>query len=134
LKTAYTNKKEQIMNNDTLIVNGVGLLLVMFVFWWFFGGSLEAVWTDEPPTTIYVRDGNYQPSLVQIPAGRAKKIVFIREDPSMCASSVSFPELNVSYPLPMNQPVEISLPALQKASEITFVCQVGLFQGKIVAV
>lgn len=121
------------MHSDFLIVNGIAVVLIIFVLWWFFGSNPEAFWSDGKPVTVYVRDGNYQPSLIKIHAGQVTKIVFIREDPSFCSETVFFPELKISYSLPLNKPVEVTIPPLD-SGEITFTCPMAMLSGKITIV
>jgi plastocyanin domain-containing protein len=121
------------MNTDFLIVNAIAVVLLAFVYWWFFGSNPEAFWSDDKLITVLVKDGTYQPSVIQIPAGHPMKIVFIRKDPTMCAETVFFPELKISYQLPIDQPVEITIPP-QSQGQLNFTCQMGMYRGKIIVV
>lgn len=120
------------MNSDALIVNVVAAILIMFGFWWFFGNDISAFWEGDHEITILVKDGRYQPSLIQAMKGQPLKLRFIREDSSACAGFVFFPELKETYQLPMGKPVVVNIPLIQ-TNEIKFMCQMGLFEGKIVA-
>ena len=122
------------MNHTFMIVNTIGLVLVVFVLWWFFGAKhyMEFAKADEP-IFIMVKDGVYMPALISVPAGKVIRLRFRREDASACASTVIFTQLHFSYQLPLNQMVDIVLPP-QKKSEIDFTCQMGMYRGKVMVV
>jgi plastocyanin domain-containing protein len=119
------------MNNDVLIVNMIAAVLIIMVFWWFFGSRPEAKGMSAGvPITVLIQNGVYVPALIQVPAGKPITLHFIRKDATACASAVLFPQLNFAYSLPMNQMTEIILPP-QKAGEIDFTCQMGMYRGKL---
>lgn len=113
------------------IVNAVALTLIIFVIWWFFGSRPKAFMAGSHPIKILVENGVYEPSHIKIPAEKTVKLLFIRHDPTPCAETVSFPQLNMSYALPINQTVEVIIPP-QKSGEIDFTCQMGMYRGKII--
>lgn len=120
------------MNNDILIVNGIAALLVLLIIWWFFGnhGKVEKLAVDKP-IIIAVKEGIFEPALLQVPAGKDIQLEFLRSDASPCAAKVFFPQLNFSVALPLNQKVRIVLPALSPGA-FDFSCQMGMFRGKII--
>ncbi len=121
------------MNTQFVAVNVIALILIATVLWWFFGSkpkmSLAQV---EETLTVYVKDGAYQPSYIQIPKGKMTKLIFVRLDPTPCAGSVIISKLNAVYHLPLNQQVEVIIPP-QESGELDFSCQMGMFRGKIIA-
>ena len=120
------------MSYSMIAVNVIALALIGAVIWWFFGGKLRpAVATADVPITILVKDGIYQPSLVQIPANKEVTLHFLREDESACSKTVVFTQLNLAYELPMNKVVTVVLPP-QKEGELDFTCQMGMYRGKII--
>lgn len=119
------------MTNQILTINAIAAVLIIFVYWWFFvGESKSVVSKTNEPITIVVKDGIYLPSMIKIPAGKEVKLTFLRKDISSCAGTVSFPQLNISYQLPMDQLVEITIPP-QKQGEIDFTCAMGMYRGKL---
>jgi len=122
------------MKSDVLIVNGIAALIIILVILWFFGGRSSADLAEsDVPITILIKDGVYQPSYIQIPSGKAVTLRFLRYDTLPCASSVQFTQLNLAYSLPMNKPIDITIPP-QPAGEIEFTCQVGTYRGRIIIV
>lgn len=122
------------MNNETIIVNSVVSILIVLVTSWFFVNKSSGTYAQkDAPIMILIKDGSYFPSLIQIPAGKPTIIRFMRKDPNACASTVKFPQFNYSYPLPLNNSVDITIPP-QKAGEIDFTCDIGSYRGKILVI
>jgi plastocyanin domain-containing protein len=120
------------MSNSLLIVNVIAALLIIFIFWWFFGGHTKVMVAGvDEPIKILVKNGIYQPALIQVPADKQVKLHFLREDTSTCSAMVVFTQLKLSYPLALNQLTTITLPPHEKG-EIDFTCQMGMYRGKII--
>ncbi|HTM63869.1 MAG TPA: cupredoxin domain-containing protein [Gammaproteobacteria bacterium] len=119
------------MSIGTILINIIAAALIILVIWWFFGGNVKTIAAADVPVTILVKDGVYQPAFIQIPANKQITLHFMREDDSACSSTVIFPQLKVSYVLPKNKSVTITLPP-QPAGMIDFTCQMGMYRGKIV--
>lgn len=125
----YINKGNM---NKTLLVNIIAALLIMSVFWWRFGNHTSAnVLGVDVPIQILVKDGLYQPALIQVPAGKVITLQFLREDNGACSSTVVFQQLHLSYPLALNQLTTVILPPHDKG-EMDFTCQMGMYRGKII--
>lgn len=108
--------------------------LVLGVLWWFFHDISNPFISDtKGPIPIVVKNGSYQPTVIQVRHGKPFVLSFERHDPSPCADGVIFPQLHASYNLPMNQRVEISLPPLNHG-QVDFVCRLGSFKGKIIVI
>ncbi|RDI46553.1 cupredoxin domain-containing protein [Aquicella lusitana] len=119
---------------DIIIVNSAAVLLIIFVIVWFFGSKPKAKRGEaDKPIPVLVKDGIYEPSHIQIPAGKAVKLHFIRKDATPCAETVSFLQLNISYSLPVNEKVEIVIPP-QQPGQIDFTCQMGMYRGKLIVI
>ena len=118
---------------DLLLVNGIGLVLAIIIFWWFFGSKTRVVSfsSEGSAIDILVKDGIYQPSSIQVPAGKPITLRFLREDKSACSEYVLFSSINLSYQLPINKPFVITLPP-QPAGEIEFTCQMKMYRGKLI--
>lgn len=112
-----------------LLVNVVGALLIIGVIYWF--------WIYRPPThplsegaTIIVADGVYEPAHVSLLAEQQAPLRFLRKDPSPCAEQVVFPDLDLAYHLPVDEPVDITLPPL-RPGEYRFHCQMNMYKGTL---
>ncbi len=115
-----------------IAVNIIAAILIVMVIWWFFGNKLKPmVATAELPFTIVIKDGIYQPALIQIPANKEVSLQFLREDDNPCAATVTFPQLQLSYELPKNKIVKVVLPP-QPTGTLDFTCQMGMYRGKLV--
>lgn len=118
--------------NKNLIVNTIAAVLIVLVFCWVFSThSTRKVPGVDVPIMIIVKDGIYQPSLIQVPAGKPVLLQFLREDNGACSATVVFPQLNLSYSLPLDQKFTITLQPHEKG-EIDFTCQMGMYRGKII--
>lgn len=114
-----------------VLVNVVAILAIAFVIWWFFLAKKSVSLAERNDAiSVMVKDGIYTPAQIQVRSLQPVKLIFTREDPSACAEVVSFPSLNLSYPLPLRQPVEITLPPLP-AGEVDFQCAMGMYRGKL---
>lgn len=118
------------MRNETLILNAVAGLIILLIIWLFSTLHTAPLPGVDSPIVVLIKEGVFTPSLIQVPAGKNIRLQFLRRDAAPCAGSLLFPQLNASYRLPMNQLVEIILPALQPG-EVDFFCPSGKFRGKM---
>ncbi len=118
---------------NIVFINLIGLVLIGAIVGWF--------WLYKPRTKkatlqetveVLVKDGIYEPSYIQAAVNQPITLRFIREDPSPCSSTVVFSSLNISKPLPLNTPVDITL-TVEKPGTYAFTCQMGMYRGKIIA-
>lgn len=112
-----------------LWVNLVGALLIAGVIYWF--------WIYRPPThplsegaTITVADGVYTPAHISVIAEQQIPLRFLRKDPSPCAEQVVFPDLDLSYNLPVDEALDVTLPPL-KPGNYAFRCQMNMYKGTL---
>lgn len=110
-----------------------GIAAIALIVWWF--------WLSRPKAThiaaqqairILVEDGTYQPAALEVAAGQALTLTFIRHDATPCAEKVIFGDLDVTADLPLNTPVQVTLPPLQPGS-YPFTCQMGMYRGQLIA-
>lgn len=115
-----------------LLIDVLAFGAVAFIIWWF--------WIYKPRTTvaaataegveIVVADGVYTPAHIELAAGQAAVLRFLRRDPAPCAEQVQFPDLGISAELPLDKSVEVRLPELQ-AGEYPFSCQMQMYRGTL---
>ena len=116
-----------------VIVTVAGLVLIGLIVWWFWLSTPKAAHAEaNAPVEIRVKDGTYQPALVEIPAGQPITLDFTREDATPCAEKVVFADLDITADLPLERTQSISLPALQ-AGTYEFTCQMGMYRGRLIA-
>lgn len=119
------------MNRDIFFAFLLAAGAVLFTTWWLFGFNIRDVFYGEE-ITILVKDGYYQPAEIEVSVEQSIKLRFIRQDLSACARTVTFPQLNLTYVLPYEKPVVITLPPLLRG-EYEFSCPMGIIKGKIIA-
>jgi len=113
-----------------IAANVVGMALIGFIVWWFwlYRPARGIVVAPGQIIEIRVKDGVYEPALIEAVAGKGISLKFIREDESACAAQVLFPELGVQKELPLGKPVVIRL-VPETAGEFSFQCQMGMYRG-----
>ena len=122
------------MSLYSILINLIGIVAILFTLWWFFFSKRRAeIIASDEPIKILVKQGIYQPALIQIPKGKEIKLQFIRQDATPCAETVVFSKLSIAQSLPLNQTVEIVIPP-QQPGELEFTCQMGMYRGKLLIV
>jgi len=113
-----------------MLVNIAGLALIGFIIWWFwlYRPSNAVLAAPGQIVEVSVRDGVYDPSLIDATVGKGISLKFIREDETACASQVLFPELGIQKELPLGKPVVIRI-VPEQAGEYGFQCQMGMYRG-----
>lgn len=113
-----------------VIVNALGLLLILGIIWWFWLYRPASAVAAAPGQVIEVRvrDGVYEPSLIEAVAGKGISLKFVREDETACAGQVLFPELGIQKELPLGRPVVIRI-VPGKPGDFAFQCQMGMYRG-----
>jgi plastocyanin domain-containing protein len=115
------------------LVSIAGLAAIALIVWWFWLSRPRAAHLDSlNAIRILVKDGAYQPAALEVPAGQALTLTFVRQDASPCAEKVMFAELGISADLPLNRPISVTLPALSPGRH-EFTCQMGMYRGSLVA-
>lgn len=118
---------------SAMIVTAGGILAIILIVWWFWLSTPRAVHRNaQHPIAILVKDGVYQPALLEVPAGQAVTLRFTRQDATPCAEKVVFSALDIVADLPLGQAQTVMLPAL-KAGSYEFTCQMGMYRGRLIA-
>lgn len=114
------------------LVNLFGLLLIAFIIWWFWLYRPKAGVVADPGQVIEVRvkDGVYDPALIEATAGKGISLRFVREDETACAAQVIFPGLGIQKDLPLGKPVVLRI-VPEQAGEYAFQCQMGMYRGML---
>ncbi len=114
---------------DKIIVSIVGVSLIGFIYWFFFGKSNETVSVGES-IDIDV-DGGYKPESIKIKNGKTTKLIFTRTDPNSCLEEIIIPDFKIKEYLPLNKKVEITITPNKPGIYQTH-CGMGMFHGKII--
>lgn len=75
--------------------------------------------------------GVYSPSVIHAAAGKPIRINFLREEDTECSRFVVFDGLNIRKELPRDQVVSVEF--TPKAGEYKFTCDMGMYQGRLIA-
>lgn len=115
----------------TVLINLVGLIIIGLIIWWFWLSKPKITKAEHHLIEIKVKDGVYNPALIQVNVNEPITLRFIREDASPCAETVIFSNLNISKILPLHTPVDIPL-TFPQAGEYEFTCSMGMYRGKLI--
>lgn len=116
---------------DMWLINIAGLLVIVFIVYWFWVAKPVAVKSIEHEVNITVDNGVYTPASIEISAGEPVTLNFLRKDASPCAEKVIFADLNISEDLPINKSKAIQIKAPQQG-EYEFTCQMQMYRGKLI--
>ncbi|SDJ17776.1 Cupredoxin-like domain-containing protein [Ferrimonas sediminum] len=115
-----------------VLINVVGVALIALIVWWFWLYKPKQIKAGGDETiTIVVDNGVYQPAQIQLPAGKAITLRFLRKDQSPCAEVVQFPALELAKSLAVDKSTVVEIPALE-TGEYDFHCQMQMYRGKLV--
>ncbi|MBV6459426.1 MAG: Multidrug resistance protein MdtA [Fimbriimonadaceae bacterium] len=81
--------------------------------------------------TVEVLSGSYNPASITVESGKPTTITFIRRSEVGCGTEIVFPELGIEKPLPLNEPVKVTI-APTKPGELRFTCGMDMFNGKVI--
>ncbi len=118
-----------------LLVDLIGLAVIGFIVWWFWAHKSQAKQTTIAGgghgAEIVLKDGVFSPVRVEGVAGQPITLRFFRQDAAASAARVAFDELSISTELPINEPVDVQLPALSPG-EYSFADQLNRYRGSLV--
>lgn len=117
------------MEPDKIIVLVLGILGIIFTYWYFLMKNEKAVEVKDS-VDILVK-GGYVPSVISVPAGKTTKINFRREDENSCLEEVVLPGFKIRQFLPLNKTVTLEI-APMETGEFPFSCGMSMFHGKII--
>lgn len=118
-----------------IIVLLIGLALISFIVWWFFGK--HAVVTETANVTDDIQqididvNGGYSPESVVLKRGVPAVMNFTRRDPSSCLDRVVFPDFGINRELPKGEKQAIQIDTT-KPGEFQWACGMDMFHGKLI--
>lgn len=92
--------------------------------------SAATATADAAVVNIAVGEDGFAPAMVHAQKGKKLTLRFTRTTDATCAKQVVFPELGIKKDLPLNQPVDIDVPA-GEARTLGFQCGMGMFKGSV---
>jgi plastocyanin domain-containing protein len=122
------------MDTTLLFVNVAGIALIGLIVWYFWLYRKEGVKVTEvagvQEVPIVVK-GGYDPDVIVVKRGKPVRLLFNRQESSMCSEMVVFDKLGKSTQLPEGETVAVEFTP-QETGEIPFQCQMGMLRGKLI--
>lgn len=122
------------MDTTLLVVNAVGAALIAWIVWYFWLYRKEGVkvaevgGVQEVPITV---KGGYTPDVIVVKRNRPVRLLFNRQESSLCSEMVVLDKIGRSAKLPEGETVAIEFTP-QELGEIPFQCQMGMLRGKLI--
>lgn len=113
------------------LINSLGLAMVAAIVWWFWLSKPRARVAQTTVIEIEVANGVYTPARIEVTAGKPVTLRFIRYDPTPCAQTVIFKDLDISRYLPFEQAEDIVLTP-EQPGEYGFACEMNMYRGSLV--
>ena len=113
------------------LVNVAGVLLLVFIVWWFWLSGPETIRSLARVIDIKVADGVYTPASIEIAKAQNITLRFLRFDASPCAEIVRFDDLGIWLELPLNEPRDVHL-YIETAGKYDFSCDMKMYQGTLI--
>ncbi|WP_036488068.1 cupredoxin domain-containing protein [Myxosarcina sp. GI1] len=128
-------KIEQPLSLKLVVALG-GLGLIGAELWWFMFSKTkasQAVTQKGIQEVEIVVDGGYEPSLVEVEAGRKVRLNFLRRDRSSCLEKVLLPDFHIARDLTIDRVTPIEFTPTQPG-EYPFTCGMNMYRGTIKAI
>lgn len=123
------------MNISAILTIIIGVILIGFILWWFFGEHQEAVGRANTEQGTQKADivvkGGYSPSTIVLKQGVPAKVNFDMKDSTACLSHVVFEQLGVDKDLTKQKITTVNIPTDKKGT-YNFACGMDMFHGKVV--
>ena len=123
------------MDTTQVLVTVIGLGLVAFVAWFFFGAphrvavAAPAVGGGQQ-VDIRVK-GGYSPDVIEVRRGQPVQLNFYRDETTSCSEELLMPDFHVRRDLPAYQTTTVAL-LPQQAGRFEFTCGMHMLRGTLV--
>jgi plastocyanin domain-containing protein len=87
--------------------------------------------TTEQVVNLDVTAKGFVPAKIEVTAGRPVKLVVTRKTDQTCAKDIVIKDFNISKPLPLNRPVEVTFTP-SKSGHIRYACAMDMIAGVII--
>lgn len=117
------------------LVTILGVLLIIFVNWYFFFSKRKATRAKVESAGIQeinvMVKGGYSPDVIVVKKDIPVRINFYRDETTDCSDTIVFGDFKIRKPLPAfkTTPVEFTP---EKPGEYTFTCGMGMMRGKLI--
>jgi plastocyanin domain-containing protein len=123
------------MTPDRWVVLITGLVLVVFIVWFFWlkrsKGVRAAEMSGGYQEVMILVKGGYTPDTIIVGRGKPVRLNFRREETASCSDKVVFEHFNKSAELPTGELVAVELMP-KEAGEFSFACPMGMFRGRLI--
>ncbi len=118
-----------------IIVTIIGILLIVFVNWYFFFSRREKVKASVKVGNVQeikvIVKGGYDPDVIVVKKGLPVKIDFYRDETADCSEEIVFGDFNIRKSLPAYKTTSIEFTP-EKPGEYVFTCGMGMMRGKLI--
>jgi len=80
---------------------------------------------------VEVTTKGFVPARIPVKAGQPLKLVVTRKTDSTCAKDIVIKDFNISKPLPLNRPVEVTFTPT-KSGQIRYACAMDMIAGVLI--
>lgn len=120
-------------STEILVVIG-GIVLIVFVLWYFFGerDAASAEMSEGGVQEIKVTvKGGYSPDVIVVKKDVPVRLNFYRDETSSCSEQVVFGDFGIARDLPAFKTTPIEFTP-DKTGEFTFACGMNMLRGKLI--
>jgi plastocyanin domain-containing protein len=118
-----------------ILVTIFGVLLIVFVNWYFFVSKREKVKAFVKESGVQeikiIVKGGYDPDVIVVKKGIPVKIDFYRDETADCSEEIVFGDFNIRKNLPAYKTTSIEFTP-EEPGEYTFTCGMGMMRGKLI--
>ncbi len=120
---------------NRIIILCLGLALIAFIAWWFFGShqveeEKATMKSNKQSVDIEVK-GGYSPERVFLKRGVPATLNFKRTDSSNCLDHVVFSDFGINQKLPEGKVETVKIDT-SKPGEYQWECSMNMFHGKVI--
>lgn len=122
------------MTLEQILVLSLGLAAIVWIVWYFWlyrPAAVAVALVDGVQRADITVEGGYQPNVIRVTRGTPVRLVFTRQESSMCSEMVVFDGIDRSAHLPEGEPVTIDFTPTT-VGEIPFHCQMSMLRGTVV--
>lgn len=118
-----------------LIVTVFGVLLIVFVNWYFFFSRKKAALAEIKERALQeikvIVKGGYSPDVIVVKKGIPVRLDFYRDETADCSDTIVFGDFKIRKPLPAFKTTAIEFTP-EKEGEYVFTCGMGMMRGKLI--
>lgn len=123
------------MSTDKLAVLLGGLALSGWILWYFFRsrtpGAIAVAAASGVQEAVITVKGGYDPSEVQVEAGRPVRLIFDRQETNPCSDELVIPEFRIHRALPPHQRTAVEFTP-GAPGKFEFKCGMGMLHGTLI--